>query len=148
MRAGKTLVRDPSKARIAGVCAGIADYFGIEVWLVRILVVSAFFLLAGPFLFFLYVVAWFVLDKKPVSKSHHYSKAEYNSSRGKGWSNPADDEPEKVIVKSTIWQAGESPKRAFLDINRQYDRNEKKLRQLEKYVTSSEFQLNREFRNL
>ena len=30
------LTRDPDKGKISGVCAGVAEYFGIELWLVRI----------------------------------------------------------------------------------------------------------------
>ena len=50
MRNGKQLYRNPENARIAGVCSGVAEYFGLETWLVRILVVTGFFLLAGPLL--------------------------------------------------------------------------------------------------
>ena len=65
MRNGKQLYRNPENARIAGVCSGVAEYFGLETWLVRILVVTGFFLLAGPFIFVAYIAAWFILDKKP-----------------------------------------------------------------------------------
>ena len=67
MRLHKELYRDPDKGRIGGVCAGVAEYFGLEVWLVRILTVTGFFLLAGPSVLVAYVAAWFILDKKPSS---------------------------------------------------------------------------------
>ena len=72
MRNGKQLYRNPENARIAGVCSGVAEYFGLETWLVRILVVTGFFLLAGPFIFVAYIAAWFILDKKTcwVKKMH------------------------------------------------------------------------------
>ncbi|MEV8877394.1 PspC domain-containing protein, partial [Mesorhizobium ciceri] len=44
-----TLYRDPENGRIAGVCAGLANHFGMETWLVRILTVSAFLLGFGFF---------------------------------------------------------------------------------------------------
>ena len=66
MRNGKQLYRDTDNARIAGVCSGIAHYFGLETWLVRILAVTGFFLLAGPFMFVAYIAGWFILDKKPL----------------------------------------------------------------------------------
>ena len=56
MRNGKQLYRNPENARIAGVCSGVAEYFGLETWLVRILVVTGFFLLAGPFIFVAYIL--------------------------------------------------------------------------------------------
>jgi len=60
------LFRDPAKGKIAGVCAGLANYFGWETWLVRILVVSGVLLGMGWFVI-LYIAGWFILDKKPVS---------------------------------------------------------------------------------
>lgn len=44
----RELYRDPYNGKIAGVCAGLANYFGLEVWLVRILVITAA-LLGGTF---------------------------------------------------------------------------------------------------
>ncbi|MEZ8138402.1 PspC domain-containing protein, partial [Vibrio splendidus] len=37
----RELYRDPINGKLSGVCAGLANYFGLEVWLVRILVISA-----------------------------------------------------------------------------------------------------------
>ena len=64
MKTFGSLRRDPSKGKIAGVCAGIAEYFGMEIWLVRILILTGFFLLAPPFFFVGYIAAWFILEKK------------------------------------------------------------------------------------
>jgi phage shock protein C len=150
MKAGKTLYRDPNKAKLAGVCAGIADYFGMETWLVRILVVSGFFLLAGPFMFFGYIAAWFILEKKPKNihtQTHSQAFGHQNRQQthvGKGWHNVPEEDDEKVVVKSKVWQAGEPAKQAFSDIKQQFEKNESRLRNLETYVTSSEFQLNQE----
>lgn len=150
MNPRKNLYRDPARGKIAGVCAGVAEYFGIELWLVRIIVVSAFFLSAGTFVFVIYIAAWFILDKKTSSKgnpSYYTSHSEVTKSKGKGWHNSADEE-EKVVVKSKIWQAGEPPKQAFFDIQQRFTKNETRLRKMESYVTSSEFQLNREISRL
>ena len=151
MNTRKDLYRDPERGKIAGVCAGLADYFGIELWLVRILVVTGFFLLAGPFVMVAYIAAWFILDKKPgTTEKHdifkHHRKARENT--GKGWRNNTDDEEEKINVKSQVWQAGEPPKQAFHDIKQRFARNESRLRKVETYVTSAEFQLNREINSL
>jgi phage shock protein C len=154
MKTHGNLYRDPNKAKIAGVCAGIADYFGIESWLVRILVVSSFFLLAGPFVFVAYIAAWFILEKKPknitgrASQSSSMDKTHSAKRAGKGWHSVSEDEQEKVLVKSKVWQAGEPAKQAFLDIKQRFENNESRLRKVETYVTSSEFQLNREISRL
>lgn len=149
MREGKTLYRDTENARIAGVCAGIADYFGLETWLVRILVVTGFFLLAGPFMFVAYIAGWFILDKKPAG-SVQSTDIPPVQGKGKGWRNAASSSSSnhKVEVKTKVWQAGEPPKQAFHDIRTRFEKAEQRLRKMETYVTSREFQLNREISRL
>lgn len=154
MKTYGNLQRDPSKGKIAGVCAGIAEYFGMEIWLVRILTLTGFFLLGGPFFFVGYIAAWFILEKKPQGLSakprgdEFAAKSHHHKTHGKGWHNVSEQESEKVVVKSKIWQAGEPPKQAFIDIKQRFEKNETRLRKMETYVTSSEFQLNRELSKL
>ena len=147
MRDGKQLYRDTENARIAGVCAGIAEYFGLETWLVRILAVTGFFLLAGPFMFVAYIACWFILDKKPMNDGVTVSTGSAQN-RGKGWKNPMSSQSHKVEVKTKVWQAGEPPKQAFHDIRHRFEKAEIRLRKIETYVTSREFQLNREISRL
>ncbi len=156
------LFRDKKNGRIAGVCAGIADYFGIETWLVRILTVTAFLLAAGPFVLVAYVAAWFILDEKSSAQVTKVPSSQYKgfvnnsvntnnvneSYSGKGYKNQSSETHSKVEVKSKVWQAGLPPRQAFLDIKQRYESVETKLRQLESYVTSKEFQLNREINRL
>ncbi|NCP64034.1 MAG: envelope stress response membrane protein PspC [Paraglaciecola sp.] len=148
MKTHKDLYRDPEKGKIAGVCAGLADYFGMELWLVRIIFVSAFFLTAGTFVLVSYVAAWFILEKKDaVPKANRDVPFQTSFKKhGKGWHNTPEED--KVVVKSKIWQAGEPPKQAFFDIQQRFAKNESRLRKVESYVTSAEFQLNREINQL
>jgi phage shock protein C len=158
MKTFGSLYRDPSKGKIAGVCAGIAEYFGMEIWLVRILILTGFFLLAPPFFFVGYIAAWFILEKKPRGLSNRSREGEFtatsqhNKVHSKGWHNvseqESEQESEKVMVKSKVWQAGEPPKQVFIDIQRRFAKNEDRLRKMESYVTSSEFQLNSELSKL
>ena len=133
----RELLRDDANGKIAGVCAGIADYFGWELWLVRIITVSAFFLGAGGFVFVLYVAAWVVLEKKSKAAAKQESSADYK---------PATERP--VEVKTRVWQRGEAPKQALTHLQQQFDNIELKLRNMERHVTSSKYQLNREFNRL
>jgi phage shock protein C len=60
------LSRPMSEAKIAGVCAGFARYFGLDVTVVRILwLVLA--IIPVPFGFVAYIVAWIVMPKDPVT---------------------------------------------------------------------------------
>lgn len=146
----KSLYRDTEHAKIAGVCAGIANYFGLEIWLVRILVVTGFFLLAGPFVFVAYIAAWFILDKQPPQHDTDAVVGQVDI-EGKGWRNTVESEgraSNKVEVKTKVWQAGEPPRQALHDIVSRFDAAERRLRKMETYVTSREFQLNREISRL
>jgi phage shock protein C len=153
------LYRIKSKGKLAGVCAGIAEYFGIETWLVRIFTITAFLLLAGPFVFVAYVALWFILEDKSKSNSgantysdkgvySNHSKEGQSDYTGKGFRNSSVHAHEKVEVKSKVWQSGLPPRQAFMDIKQRYETVENKLRKLESYVTSKEFQLNRDINRL
>lgn len=142
------LFRNPSRGKIAGVCAGVADYFGWEIWLVRILVVSGV-LFGMPFLILVYVAAWFILDKDPSSAAFVKGKRGQNVS-GYDRTKSSEDElaSESIKVKARVWQSGEPPKQAFHDIRRKFRTLEHKLQNLEKYVTSTEFTVSREINKL
>jgi phage shock protein C len=141
------LLRDPSKGKIAGVCAGIADYFGWETWLVRILAVSGVLLGMGWFVV-VYIAAWFILEKKLKADGTAPSKASAKGRQSTAYSKNDDVSDESIKVKSRIWQSGEPPKQAFHDIRRKFRRLERKLQSIEKYVTSSEFTVAREINKL
>lgn len=64
----KQLFRDPERQKIAGVCAGLSHYIGLDMTLMRVLWVL-FFLVMFPFygspmiVVLLYVILWIVLPK-------------------------------------------------------------------------------------
>lgn len=61
----KKLYRDEYHKKIAGVCAGLAEYFNIDVAIIRVVFVLALILHGGGFL--IYVVLWIALPKKPLA---------------------------------------------------------------------------------
>lgn len=126
----RNLYRDPQKGKIAGVCAGLADYFGVETWIVRLLAISGL-IFAGFIVFTAYIAAWFLLDKKPVTL-YGEKDAEFSELR----------------MKARSWQAGVTPHQALGRIAQELDALEPRLQQMEKLVTSKEFNLQREFRKL
>jgi phage shock protein PspC (stress-responsive transcriptional regulator) len=59
----KKLYRSTDNKMIAGVCGGLAEYFGIDAVIVRIIAVAL--LLPGGFPGFLpYVILWIIIPKK------------------------------------------------------------------------------------
>jgi len=146
------LYRNSSNGKIAGVCAGIADYFGWETWLVRILVVSGV-LFGMPFLILGYIAAWFILDKKTKgqvkhSKYHRARASTYSQDESASQYDEFEHMNESIKVKARVWQSGEPPKQAFHDIRRKFSSLEKQLQAIEQYVTSSEFTVAREINKL
>lgn len=58
----KKLYRDETNKVIGGVCAGLADYFGVDISIVRLLFLLTLILKGGGML--IYIVLWIVLPKK------------------------------------------------------------------------------------
>ncbi|WP_457669263.1 envelope stress response membrane protein PspC [Thiolapillus sp.] len=117
------LYRDPKKGKIFGVCAGIADYFSLDVTLVRILtVVSALTFTVVTVIF--YVLADIYLPIKP--------------------DDLYDDDQEE-----NYWRKyRKSPKDTLADTRYRFRKLERKLSHLEAYVTSDRYQLDRELQDL
>lgn len=123
----KYLYRDPQRGALGGVCAGLADYLGIEVWVVRLVAVTA--LIFASFLtLLLYLAAWAMLDKKPRTTDGISSGS--------------------AQLKQHGWQQGLMPHQALDRTARQLDALEKRLQAMERCVTSREYQLRRDLQRL
>ena len=55
------LFRDPQNARIGGVCAGLAQYFDVDVTVIRVIMLVAIFAASAGF--WAYIVLWIVVPK-------------------------------------------------------------------------------------
>lgn len=125
----RKLYRNKAQGKVAGVCAGLADYLKIETWVVRVAMVTGLVFSTG-FFFIVYIAAWLILDEDPAAKS-----------ASGGLHHP-------IEVKTKIYQAGQPPRQAFSEIRAEFNQLEGQLQQMERYVTSTEFQLNREISRL
>jgi phage shock protein C len=119
----RRLYRDGRRAWLAGVCAGIADYFGVSPGLVRLLVFISALAFTFPTVLG-YLIAAFVLPRRPPDM--------YES-----------DEEER------FWRSVRlEPARTAHDLTRKFQDLERRLRAAEARVTSSEFKLRRQFKDL
>lgn len=126
----RELYRDPQNGKISGVCAGIANYFGAEVWLIRIVVISAA-LLGGTFLVLLaYVALAFMLEKQPMTYSENIKSQQEHT------------------LKSKPWQKGQSPDQLLSVLEGDFNKLDARVRGMEAYVTSDAYRVNREFNKL
>lgn len=64
--ARKRLIRPRAGRKIAGVCAGFAEYFDLDITLVRVVWLISVFLGAGLSLI-AYLVAWIVMPDEPLA---------------------------------------------------------------------------------
>jgi phage shock protein C len=117
------LYRNPRRGMVFGVCAGLAEYFGFDVTLTRV-VVAAGALFAFPVIVAIYVLLGFLLPRKV------YTGTE-----------PDEANPVERQVRSRPHDSLASVRYRFRDLD-------VRLQRLEKYVTSSRYKLDREFRKL
>ncbi|TFH40611.1 MAG: envelope stress response membrane protein PspC [Lysobacterales bacterium] len=119
----RRLYRDKSKSMVCGVCAGVADYLGADVSIVRILTAVALLVFFPPTIF-AYVALCFLLPVKPQSLYRDKSDEKF-------------------------WQGVRtSPKGTFSAVRMRIREMDIKLQRMERYVTSKRFNLDREFRDL
>jgi phage shock protein C len=116
--------RDKQNGKVMGVCAGIADYTGFDVSLVRICFLAALFMSGGGILPF-YFIMGMVSPKKPQSLERV-------------------DREEKQF-----WQGVRaSPTRAARDIRSRLKDIDRRLADIESYVTTENRSLAREIEQL
>jgi phage shock protein C len=123
----KRFRRNKIDGKFGGVCAGIGDYTGLDPVVVRILTVLSFFLI-GPLTFMIYFGLWiFVPKDKRAPYRREYR--EYREARAE-----SPDLPKRTA--------------SFRDVKSKFRSLETRLADLERSITSSEWQLRRDFRDL
>lgn len=126
--------RDSDRAVLGGVCAGFASHFGLNLRFTRLLTIIAF-LFAMPLTVFAYIAIVLLIPAtshghQPIPRREKRRKCRRESRKER---RQAEEEERR--------QASE----AFAARCRSLD---ERLAQIEKYVTSSRYSLDREFRNL
>jgi phage shock protein C len=116
--------RDKRHGKFMGVCAGIADYTGFDVTLVRICFLAAFFMSGGSILPLYFIMGWASPDKP--------------------FALEQVDREEKQF-----WQGVRaSPARAARDIRSRFKDIDRRLADIESYVTTENRSLAREIDQL
>ena len=64
---GMNLYRNTREGKIAGVAAGLADYWDVAPWVVRLLWIAAF-LFTGSLALWAYLAAWILLAPRPTRR--------------------------------------------------------------------------------
>lgn len=141
----KVLFRDPENGPLFGVCTGIAQYLGVEAWIIRLICVVGVFCI-GWIVIPAYILAIFIMDTRPdgyeVPPQYNnrfrksYKRRKYVRSKKKD--KKAEDEFEQP--NSFHWRMN--------GVRREINKMEKKLERMETYITSGRYELFKEFENL
>lgn len=98
----KRLERNPMNKVIGGVCSGLADYFNLDVALVRILFVIA--LLFASFGFWLYIILWIFIPERDLN--FNFNNEQHQSWEYQPKSEDVDNSSNYVNKKNTTVFAG------------------------------------------
>lgn len=116
--------RDSRNGKVMGVCAGIADYTGFDVSLVRITMIAAVFLSSGSILPVYFIAGWIAPDKPRELESSNQEEREF-------------------------WRSvRQSPARTARDIRLRLKDIDRRLGDVESYVTTENRSLAREIEQL
>ena len=130
----RRFVRNGDRAVLGGVCAGVADYFGFNTCAVRTLFIISFFLFM-PFVAIAYI-ALVLLVPAESSRREYIVEREVRTRR------------RRMTRKERKAAAEEERRQAREAVRERYRSLDERLARIEKYVTSSRYDLDREFRNL
>ncbi len=117
------LRRDPENGWVLGVCAGLAEYFGLPVALVRILTMAGLVFFSVPTLVLYFALALFV-PRRQSSLSADPDTRRFHQRLNRGTHEALDDIEADMTTIGT------------------------RLEQVERYLTSRRYRLNEEFRDL
>lgn len=109
---------------IAGVCGGLADYFGFNLKVTRLLAVIAL-VMATPITLLVYFGTVLLF---PAESDERYRRPDY------------DPEFHRAVRSS--------PRETLADVRRRFQSLDSRLARLERYVTSSRYNLDQEFKKL
>ncbi len=128
--------RYPNQGWIAGVCAGIADYFNWKVQIVRIIAVLLLF--ATGWVLVVYCVLWYVMDEGSMQDPY---RPNYRSP-------PLTPGPAPAPASAPGATASARPAANMSDVKARFAKLEERLRNMEECVTSKDFELRKELRRL
>ena len=149
---------DSSDEKVAGVCAALARYFGVETWMVRMGALTGLIFVPGV-VFPAYWIAYFVMEKRTDGERRSSRRRCRRSRRRMRRGRTRDDlnveatamrheefeeemaqEPTKPNDPDPRFNAGQNLRRVTTDMTQA----ELRLRRLESFVTSDRYELHRE----
>ena len=136
----RRFVRDADRGVVGGVCAGIADYFGFRVCAVRFIFIIAL-LVAFPFAALTYFAIVLLVPAESSRYEYVVEREVIHRRRRRRMSRRERRRAEAEAEEQERVHRAEQVKERYRTLD-------ERLARIEKYVTSSRYDLDREFRNL
>ncbi len=136
---GMGLYRNRSEGWIGGVCAGLAARWDVPNWVVR-LVAVALFMFTGAIAFWLYVIAWIAIAPE-ASRWSELPEEEVEIER-------EYDEDRHTYRRKTVFRYTDAPAERVRKAKERVAKAASRIEAMERYVTSRQYDLNREFSKL
>lgn len=142
---GFNLYRNKREGKIAGVCAGMADYWDVAPWVVRLMWVGAF-LFTGTLALWLYLAAWILMAPRPFS---HTEEGEAQDLEYEEMEVEMEyDERRHHYRPRKVFRYSDSSSVRLQRARERLDSALRRVEDMESYVTSSQYELNKEFSRL
>jgi phage shock protein C len=143
---GMNLYRNTREGKIAGVAAGLADHWDIAPWVVRLMWVGAF-LFTGTLALWLYIGAWILMAPRPTrrtSDGSYCAEAEYEEVEVE----MEYDEKHHDYRPRKVFRYSDSSSVRMQRAKERLDAALRRVEDMESYVTSRQYELNKEFSRL
>lgn len=146
-RRSRRLYKNPDAAKVCGVCAGLAEYFDLETWVVRVITIS-FVLFSSGTAVLAYFFACFIMDTKPGTSSNSRCFVVWPGKREHSSSNSDPEQRRYSASVNDVWKKGYTPAETLQKVEITFENIERKLQRLETYVTSNKYHLEKEFQKM
>jgi len=128
---GMNLYRNTQEAKIAGVCAGLADHFDIATWVARLIFIASVLFIGGvPIV--LYIIAWVLLSPRPddVEEVLMY------------------DERQHRYRRNNMFNYRQNTSNRVKEAESRMDAVLERVANIERYVTSRAYRVNKDFSDI
>lgn len=146
---GMGLYRNTRCGKVAGVAAGVADYWDVAHWVVRLLWVATF-LFTGTLALWAYLAGWLLLAPRRDDVPGDVDDTGRRSALG-GGGEAADmeyDEDRHDYRPRKVFRYTDSASQRLRKAHERLDAAAARVERMESYVTSRQYALNKEFSRL
>ncbi len=152
----KRIYKSTRNKKIAGVCAGIAQYFEVSPFMIRAGALGSLFF--GPLAFIAYIAAAVIMDRDPNEELYYqrdgakhkqtYEHREHSSHANYHKESYSREAYDRESRDPGVTNTAPLDKRDMRDCVNKFSKLETKLRRLEAAITSKKFKLHSEMKNL